>query len=94
MVMVSHLDIRDLSLSGIRFQCRERVIPRSRVNMLVRKEELQVKLPGTVVRSSFLSPSAKTADSSAHYEVAVSFSDLSDKEKKHLEKIIRSMETG
>lgn len=92
--MVSHLDIRDLSLSGIRFQCRERVTPRSRVNMLVKKEDLQVRLPGTVVRSSFINPTSHSSDTAAHYEVAVSFGELSARERKHLDKIIRSLESG
>ena len=92
MLMVSHLDIRDLSLSGIRFKCHERVTPRSKVQLMVGKEDSQVKLPGNVVRSSFKNTAARSKHTEAHYEVAVSFAGLSAREKRNLEKIIRLLE--
>ena len=92
MLMVSSLDIRDLSLSGIRFKCSERMTPRSRVQMLVKKEDCQARLPGTVVRSSLKNSVARSGGTAAHYEVAVSFRDMSGTEQKHLRKIIQLLE--
>ena len=46
MVLVSELAVEDLSRSGIRFCCSERVVPRSRIQLVVRMLHREVTLPG------------------------------------------------
>jgi hypothetical protein len=94
MVLVSDLDIQDLSLTGIRFHCHGRVIPESKINLLVVKDSLRVKLPGTIVRSTLKNMPSAVSGQSMGYEVAVSFNTLSPEERGALEKLIRLVEQG
>lgn len=52
MVLAADLGIRDLSFSGIRFICSERVAPGSQVQLLIHEESVSVLMDCTVVRSS------------------------------------------
>ena len=94
MVLVSDLDIQDLSVTGIRFRCHGRVIPESKINLVVVKGGLQVKLPGTIVRSTLKNMKSAASGESTGYEVAVAFSTLSPEEKTSLEKLILLVEQG
>jgi hypothetical protein len=92
MVLVSDLDIQDLSVTGIRFRCHGRVIPESKINLVVVKDGVQVKLPGKIVRSTLKNLSSAAPGESMGYEVAVAFGTLSPEEKSSLEKLILLVE--
>ena len=94
MVLVSDLDIQDLSLTGIRFRCHGRVIPGSRINLVVVKDDLRVKLPGKTVRSTLKNMSPAPSGDSMGCEVAVAFTPLSPEEKDSLKKLILLVEQG
>jgi hypothetical protein len=92
MVFVSDLDIQDLSVTGIRFRCHGRVIPESKINLVVVKDSLQVKLPGKIVRSTLKNMTSAVPGESTGYEVAVAFGTLSPEERASLEKLILLVE--
>jgi hypothetical protein len=92
MVLVSDLDIQDLSVTGIRFRCHGRVIPESKINLVVVKDGVQVKLPGKIVRSTLKNLPSAAPGESMGYEVAVAFGTLSPEEKSSLEKLILLVE--
>ena len=88
MVLVSDLDIQDLSVTGIRFRCHGRVIPESKINLVIVKDGLKVKLPGKTVRSALKNMSSSVPGGSMGYEVAVAFGPLSPEERASLEKLM------
>jgi len=88
MVLAADLDIRDLSLSGVRFLCRERVTPASNIHLAIQKDGLQVRVEGTVVRSVLQSGPAFPASCGPMYEVGVAFSRLEEEPQARLEKIM------
>ncbi len=94
MILVSDLDIQDLSLTGIRFRCHGRVIPGSKISLVVVKADLRAKLPGKIVRSTLKNVSSASSGDSMGYEVAVAFNTLSPEEKNSLEKLILLVEQG
>lgn len=94
MVLVSDLDIQDLSVTGIRFRCRGRVVPESKINLVVVKDGLKVRLPGRTVRSALKNMSSAVSGGSMGYEVAVAFGTLTPEEKASLEKLILQVEQG
>lgn len=94
MVLVSDLDIQDLSVTGIRFRCHGRVVPGSKIDLAVVKGGLRVKLPGKTVRSAVKNMSSAVSGGSMGYEVAVSFGTISPEERVSLEKLILLVEQG
>jgi hypothetical protein len=94
MVLVSDLDIQDLSVTGIRFRCHGRVVPESKINLVIVKDGLKVKLPGKTVRSALKNMSSAVSGRSMGYEVAVAFGTLTPEERASLEKLILQVEQG
>jgi hypothetical protein len=56
-LLAAGLDIRDLSLNGIRFLCRERVAPTNRIHPAIQKNGLQVRVGGAAPRARRALPS-------------------------------------
>jgi hypothetical protein len=72
-VLVEHLDILDLSLSGVRFCCTRRLNPGQSVDLALRRGALRVSRRGTVVRSAFVGATRIDGRDHTSYEVAVAF---------------------
>jgi len=88
MVLAADLDIRDLSLGGIRFVCRERITPGSRIRLTIHKEDQNVRLDGTVVRSSLQGDQGSASSCGPMYEVGATFADIDEPAKQSLERIM------
>ncbi len=86
-VLAADLDVQDLSLSGVRFTCCERIIPQSRINLVIRRDELQVNVTATIVRSSLRGPDPGRCNGGPVYDVAAAFAELQDREKRELERL-------
>jgi len=87
-VLASDVDIQDLSTNGIRFICSQRVLPRSRIELVIGKDELKVNIGGVVVRSTLLGGMSGHPDSGPAYEVAATFDSLGDDHRSALEKLV------
>lgn len=88
MVLAADLDIRDLSLSGISFTCCERVAPGSRVQLLIHKENLSVRVGCTIVRSSLGDGHSGNSPGFPFYEVGATFGTMDDEARRKLERIV------
>jgi hypothetical protein len=88
MVLAADLDIRDLSLSGVCFTCCERVAPGSRVQLLIHKENVSVRVECTVVRSSLGDGHRGSPPGSPVYEVGATFESIDDEARGRLERIM------
>jgi uncharacterized Zn finger protein len=88
-IFIEFLDIIDLSLSGIRFNCYRRVNMNSVHMIKIEKGKVSAKLKGVVVRSILKRMGVNDKKSLPLYEVALKFEKLSDSEKKSLEKVIQ-----
>ena len=92
MLFASELDIKDLSMSGIRFDCTGRVVLESNIQLVIKAKGLKMKLAGKVVRST-LRNNVLRGDKIVHvYEVAISFKNLNEKERTSLGKIIEAVD--
>jgi len=87
-VLAADLDIRDISSTGIRFLCCDRLTPQSRITLVIGKNESQVSVDGTVVRSSLRATDPGTCGGSPFYEVAVTFVDGGSDERAALERLV------
>ncbi|MEW6107961.1 MAG: hypothetical protein AB1632_02160 [Nitrospirota bacterium] len=94
MILAEHVDIMDLSLSGIRFKCCRRVDMNSIQRILIRKQDISVSLKGKVIRSTLKEIEITGGKNSPVYEVAMNFRELTDDDKLSLEKIINIIENG
>lgn len=88
MVLAADLDIRDLSLSGIRFVSCERVAPGSRVQLLIHREDLEVRVTCEVVRSSLLDGQTLGSPGPPMYEVGATFGSVGGEARDGLERIM------
>jgi len=88
MVLAADLDIRDLSLSGVCFSCCERVAPGSKVQLLIHKESMSVRMECTVVRSSLSDGQSGSSPGGPVYEVGATFGRVDDEAKGRLERIM------
>jgi len=88
MVLAADLDIRDLSLSGVCFSCCERVAPGSKVQLLIHKESMSVRVECTVVRSSLRDGQSGNSPGSPVYEVGATFGSVDDEAKERLGNIM------
>ena len=88
MILAADLDIRDLSLSGVRFTCCERVAPGSRVQLLIHRENLSVRVECTVVRSSLGDGPSGNSPGFPVYEVGATFGSIEDEARGRLERIM------
>lgn len=75
-VLIEHLDILDLSFSGVRFCCTRRLNPGQGVDLELRRQALRVRRRGTVVRSTFVGAVRIDGKDHTSYEVAVAFEDV------------------
>jgi hypothetical protein len=92
MLFASDLDIKDLSMSGIRFFCSGRVVPESSIQLVIKIKNLQMKLAGKVVRSTLRNNVLRKGKVVNLYEVAISFKNLNEKERTGLGRIIEAVE--
>ena len=88
MILVESLEILDISMTGIRFNCMRRMDMNSSHKIKIEKDDLSVNLRGIIVRSSFKGLQQTEEKSLPVYEVAMHFDHLSDVEKKGLEQLI------
>ena len=89
-VTTSRTEILDVSLGGVRFLSGERVLPRNRIRLVIRGEDLEVALQGVVVRSRLRKVNPPPRWAPVTYEVAVSFEDLDDRERSGLQTLLRA----
>ena len=88
MVLAADLDIRDLSLSGVCFSCCERVAPGSKVQFLIHKESVSVRVECTIVRSSLRDGQPGSSPGFPVYEVGATFGSVDDEARGRLEEIM------
>lgn len=93
MILVDHLDIINLSESGIRIQCSRRVNMNDIHRIKIQKHGISLDIKGQVVRST-LSVEKRGAESVTFYDVAMTFRNLSQETKKTLEKLISLLGNG
>jgi hypothetical protein len=94
MVHVESLEILDISMTGIRFKCMRRVDMNSLHRIKIEKNDVSVKLKGTIVRASFKGLHQAEEKKLPVYEVAMHFENMSDNEKKGLEQLISILYHG
>jgi hypothetical protein len=94
MVLAADLDIRDLSTNGIRFVCCERVTPGSRVQLLIHRQGLEVRVSCTVVRSLFVDGHDGSSPAPPMYEVGATFGNIDDETRGKLERIVNALGKG
>jgi len=89
-ILVEHLEILDLSLSGICFNClkKRRLEINSLQTIKIQKDDISVTAHGSIVRAILKTIKEKGTDIPV-YEVAMKFSDLTDNQKACIEKLIR-----
>ncbi|MBI5075755.1 MAG: PilZ domain-containing protein [Nitrospirae bacterium] len=88
MILVESLEILDISMTGIRFNCMRRVDMNSPHRIKIEKNDILVNLRGTIVRASFRGLQQIEERSLPVYEVAMHFDHLTDADKQSLEKLI------
>jgi len=88
MILVESLEILDISMTGIRFNCMRRVDMNSPYKIKIEKNDISVNLRGTIVRASFKGLQQAEEKSLPVYEVAMHFDHLTDADKKGLEQLI------
>ena len=93
-VLASDVDIQDLSTNGVRFLCSQRVLPRSRIELVIGKGELKINLGGVVVRSTLRGGMSSHPESGPAYEVAATFDSLGDDHRPVLEKLVLQLGKG
>lgn len=91
MVLTSQIRIIDLSMTGIRFSCMRRVGMNSSYKIRLAKDEVNVEVKGTVVRST-LKNSIVSGQPMPTYEVAMNFDDLSREQASLLQNLIDVLE--
>ena len=87
-VLIEHLEILDLSLSGIRFNCLKKVDTNNIHRIKIEKNNISINLKGKVVRSILKKLQEKNEKNIPVYEIAMNFENLSEDEKISLEKLI------
>jgi hypothetical protein len=89
-ILVEHLEILDLSLSGIRFNClkQRRLEMNSHQTIKIQKNDISVLVHGLVVRANLKTIKEKGKDAPV-YEVAMKFTDLTVAQTASIEKLIR-----
>ncbi len=80
-ILIEHLDILDLSLSGIRFNCTRRLIPGQTLNIVLRKNDKRIDLRGKVLRSTFLGIAQIKGEDHNTYEVALAFENAPEEKR-------------
>ncbi|MDP2156663.1 MAG: PilZ domain-containing protein [Nitrospirota bacterium] len=88
MILVESLEILDISMTGIRFNCMRRVDMNSPHRIKIEKNDISVNLRGTIVRASFKGLHQTEEKSLPVYDVAMHFDHVTDDDKKCLEKLI------
>lgn len=90
-ILIEHLDILDLSLSGVRFNCTRRLNPGQSLNLVLRKDDVRVDLRGRVLRSRFLGTARIKGENHNTYEVALAF-EHAPEEKRQLQAFLPLVE--
>ncbi len=87
-VLVQSLEIKDISLTGIRFNCAKRVEMNCPYRIKIEKNNISVNLRGTIIRASLIRLPQVDEDGLPVYEVAMHFEKMSEEDKKALEQLI------
>ncbi len=88
MVLVESLEILDISMTGIRFNCMRRVDMNSPHRIKIEQGDILITLKGKIVRSTFRGLQQVDGKNMPVYEVAMHFDPSSEREQQHLEKLI------
>ncbi len=88
MILVESLEILDISMTGIRFNCMRRVDMNSPHRIKIEMNDLSVTLRGTIIRASFKGLHQTEEKSLPCYDVAMHFDYMTDDDKKSLEQFI------
>lgn len=88
MVLVEYLEILDISMTGIRFNCMRRIDMNCPHKIRIEKNNISVTLKGMIVRSSFKGLHQKDKDCMPVYEVGMHFENMSDEDTRDLEQLI------
>lgn len=91
-VLVADVDIHDLSFGGMRFKCYERVLPHTKIKLVLNRKDLQVTVHCDVLRSSLKHRKEPGDEGDSFYEVAVSFKSIDGSNQEVLEKLIDRLE--
>lgn len=94
MVVRTHLDIIDISQTGIRFNCLRRINTNSTCTLTLEKSGVSVDLRGLVVRSVLRRTKDVKGAKMPLYEVAVHFEKLDDETEKNLDRLISLLKDG
>lgn len=89
MILVESLEILDISMTGVRFNCMRRVHMNSPHTIRIEKNDVSVNLRGTIIRASLKGQLPKDEKNRPVYEVAMHFENLSENDKKGLEELIK-----
>jgi hypothetical protein len=90
--LISEIDVRDISLSGIRFLTNKFISPGIKCNLNIQFKDRQIELRGTVVRASLSGTKKEGDDFIPIFEVAVHFDSLDESTKKKLSEILDSLQ--
>lgn len=93
MILVDHLNILDLSIKGIRFKCSRRVDMNGIHRIRIERGDMALAIKGKVVRSTLRIERCQGTPL-AIYEVAMTFTSLTQEEEKSLEQLITLLDNG
>jgi hypothetical protein len=93
MILIDHINLIDLSLNGVRFQCGKRVGMNGIHRIKIEKGGISLSIKGQVVRST-LSIKKRGSECLPVYEIAMTFRNLSQETKKSLEEFISQIGNG
>lgn len=92
MVLVEHVEVCDISETGIRLTCLKRVDMKSRHHIRIAKNDIQLNLKATVTRATMKGTREIDGKTVPVYEVAMQFTDLSDEDRSALKHLILLIE--
>jgi hypothetical protein len=93
MILIDHIHLIDLSLSGVRFQCGRRIEMNGIHRIKIEKGGTSLNIRGEVVRST-LSIEKSGDECVTLYEIAMTFKNLPQEMKKSLEEFISQIGNG
>ncbi|OGW26626.1 MAG: hypothetical protein A2X59_11545 [Nitrospirae bacterium GWC2_42_7] len=88
-ILVEHLEILDLSLSGIHFNClkKRRLEMNSHQTIKIQKDDISIIVHGLIVRAT-LKSTKENGTYTPIYDVAMKFSPLTSTQTASIEKLI------
>lgn len=92
MVLIEHIEVCDISETGIRLTCLQRVNMKSLHRIKIEKNDIRLNLRASVTRSSMTGAREIDGKSSPVYEVAMQFTGLTDEDRNALKHLILLIE--